>query len=67
MEQNLEITILPRARTIGLVYLSYFVSAFLGAYLMTGLVVSADAAATANNLLTHQSPSTSPPISSTSC
>ncbi len=54
MEQNAEITILPKARTIGLVYLSYFVSAFLGAYLMTGLVVSADDTATANNLLTHQ-------------
>ena len=42
------------ARTIGVVYLSYFLAAFLGGFLAKGLVVSGDAAATANNILAHE-------------
>jgi hypothetical protein len=55
MEHNVDVVIQSRARTTGFVYLAYFVTAFLGAYLMNGLVASTDGAATANNLLTHES------------
>jgi len=44
----------PSARTIGVVYLLYFLTAFLSAFLMKGLVVPGDAAATANSILTHE-------------
>lgn len=44
----------PNARLIGVVYLLYFVAAFLGAYLTKGLVVASDAAATASNILAHK-------------
>jgi uncharacterized protein DUF4386 len=42
------------ARTIGVVYLLYFLTAFFGAFLVKGLVVPGDAAATANSLLAHE-------------
>jgi hypothetical protein len=55
MEQDVDVAIQPRARTIGLVYLGFFVAAFTAAYLANGIVVPADAAATASNLLAHES------------
>lgn len=45
----------PSARITGVVYLFYFVTAVLGNFFLKGLVVDGDAAATANNLLAHQS------------
>ena len=45
----------PTARTIGIVYLLYFLTAIAGALLMKGLVVPTDAVATAQNLLAHES------------
>jgi len=45
----------PAARIIGIVYLCYFVAAFSGILLMKGIVVPADATATANNMLLHES------------
>jgi hypothetical protein len=44
----------PRARITGVVYLLYFLTAVFGMFFMRGLVVSGDAAATANNLLAYQ-------------
>jgi hypothetical protein len=44
----------PSARTIGVVYLLYFVTAVIGALLMKGVVVPTDAVATAQNLLAHE-------------
>jgi hypothetical protein len=44
----------PRARITGVVYLLYFLTAILGELFLRGLVVSGDAAATANNILAHQ-------------
>jgi len=43
----------PSARTIGVVYLLYFLTAVAGALLMKGIVVPTDAVATAQNLLAH--------------
>lgn len=45
----------PRARITGVVYLLYFLTAILGVVALKGLVVSNDAAATAANLLAHES------------
>lgn len=45
----------PTARTIGVVYLLYFLTGVFGALLMKGLVVTTDPVATAQNLLAHQS------------
>jgi hypothetical protein len=45
----------PSARTIGVVYLLYFLIAVFGALLMKGVVVPTDAVATAKNLLAHES------------
>lgn len=45
----------PTARTIGVVYLLYFLTAVFGALLMKGVVVPTDAVATAQNLLAHGS------------
>jgi Domain of unknown function (DUF4386) len=44
----------PRARITGVVYLLYFLTAVLGTFFTRGIVVSGDAAATANNILAHQ-------------
>jgi hypothetical protein len=44
----------PRARIAGIVYLLYFLTAVFGEFFIRGLVVSGDAAATANNILAHQ-------------
>jgi hypothetical protein len=44
----------PRARFTGVVYLFYFLTAVLGEVLLRGMVVEGDAAATASNILGHQ-------------
>ena len=44
----------PRDRITGVVYLLYFLTAVLAVFLIRGLVVSGDAAATANHLLAHE-------------
>jgi hypothetical protein len=44
----------PSARTIGIVYLTYPLTALLGTLLLRGIVVPADAAATATHILAHQ-------------
>src|SRR5450755_4169911 len=44
----------PRARTSGVVYLLYFLTAILAQFFMSGLMISADAAATAHNLHAHE-------------
>jgi hypothetical protein len=44
----------PPPRLIGSVYALYFVTALFGAFLVRGIVVSGDAAATATNILAHQ-------------
>jgi hypothetical protein len=43
-----------RVRITSVVYLLYFLTAILAQFFMSGLVVSGDAAATANNILAHQ-------------
>ena len=45
----------PKDRITGVVYLLYFLTAVLGMFFLKGLVVHGDAAATANNILEHQS------------
>jgi Domain of unknown function (DUF4386) len=45
----------PSPRTIGWVWMLYFVTGILGALLTRGIIVSTDAAATANNILAHAS------------
>lgn len=45
----------PNARITGVVYLLYFLTAIAAVVLVRGLVVLDDAAATANNILTHES------------
>ena len=54
-ELNAQASPWPSARITGVVYLLYFLAAILGVALVRGLVVSDDAAATANNILTHES------------
>jgi Domain of unknown function (DUF4386) len=44
----------PKARITGVVYLLYFLTAISSALFVKGLVVSGDAAATANNILAHE-------------
>jgi uncharacterized protein DUF4386 len=43
-----------RSRIIGIVYLLYFLSAIIALILVKGIVVSGDAVATAQNVLTHE-------------
>jgi hypothetical protein len=45
----------PSPRTIGWVWVLYFLTGILGTLLTRGIIVSTDAAATANNILTHAS------------
>ena len=45
----------PSPRVIGVVWLLYFLTGVLGALLTRGIIVSTDAASTANNILTHAS------------
>jgi hypothetical protein len=51
MERIAETSPRPRARITGVVYLLYFLTAVLAVFLIRRLVVSGDAAATANNIL----------------
>lgn len=44
----------PKTRIISVVYLLYFVTVMSATFFMKGLVVSDDAAATANNILAHE-------------
>ena len=55
MQQVVEGSPRPTARTIAVVYLLYFLTGIFGALLMKGLVVPTDALATAQNLLAHES------------
>jgi hypothetical protein len=55
MQPVLEASPRPTPRTIGVVYLLYFLTAVAGALLMKGVVVPTDAVATARNLLAHES------------
>jgi len=55
IEQIAEASPCPRARVTGVVYLFYFLTAVGGEFFLKGLVVHGDAAATANNILAHQS------------
>jgi hypothetical protein len=45
----------PGPRVAGVVYLLYFIAAFLTVFLLRGLVIPGNAAATANNILTQES------------
>jgi hypothetical protein len=54
MERIAEASPRPRARTTSVVYLFYFLTAVSSVLFLKGLVVSGDAAATANNILAHQ-------------
>lgn len=54
MERIREVPLRPGARTTGVVYLLYFLTAVFAEFLVRGLVVSGDAAATAKNILAHQ-------------
>ena len=45
----------PSPRTIGWVWVLYFLTGILGTLLTRGILVPTDAAATANNILTHAS------------
>ena len=45
----------PSPRAIGVIWLLYFLTGILGTLLTKGIVVPADAASTANNILTHAS------------
>ncbi|MBI3677348.1 MAG: DUF4386 domain-containing protein [Proteobacteria bacterium] len=53
VEQAME-TSYPRARLIGFVYLLYFLSSVAGGFALKDLVLSTDAAATADNILANQ-------------
>jgi hypothetical protein len=53
-DRTVEASPRPRARITGVVYLLYFLTAVLAVFLIRGLVVSGDAAATANNILAHE-------------
>jgi hypothetical protein len=54
MQPVAEVAPRPSARITGIVYFVYFLTAVLGGFLLKGIVVDGDAAATANNLLAHQ-------------
>lgn len=54
MERIVEGSPRPNSRTIGVVYLLYFLTAFFAPFLTKGLVVPGDAAATANSILAHE-------------
>jgi len=55
IERIAETSTRPRARITGVVYLLYFLTAVSGELFLKGLVVDGDAAATANNILAHES------------
>ncbi|MGB8769622.1 MAG: DUF4386 domain-containing protein [Candidatus Korobacteraceae bacterium] len=53
-DRTVESSLRPRARITGVVYLLYFLTAVLAVFFIRGLVVSSDAAATANNIMAHE-------------
>ncbi|MGA9641243.1 MAG: DUF4386 domain-containing protein [Terriglobales bacterium] len=55
MERVAEAWPSPQARITSVVYLAYFLTVMSAQFLMKGLIVSTDAAATANNILAHES------------
>jgi len=55
IEKIAEASSSPKARITGVVYLLFFLTTIPAELLIRGLVVSGDAAATANNILAHQS------------
>ena len=54
-ENTFEPSSSPSPRVIGVVWVVYFVTGAVGALLTRGIIVSTDAASTANNILTHAS------------
>ena len=54
MDRTVEASPHPRARITGVVYLLYFLTAALAVFFIGGLVVSGEAAATANNILARE-------------
>ena len=54
-ERTAEASPRPRARITSVVYLLYFLTVMSADFFVKGIVVSGDAAATANNILAHQS------------
>lgn len=54
MEKITEDSPRPNARTIGVIYLLYFLTAFFSIFLTKGLVLPSDAATTSNHLLAHE-------------
>jgi hypothetical protein len=55
MERMADASPRPSARITAVVYLLYFLTAVLGVFFMRGIVVDGDAAATATNILAHES------------
>src|SRR5208282_2822675 len=55
MERIAEASPRPRARITGVVYLLFFLTVISAEFFVKGLVVDGDAAATANNILAHES------------
>jgi len=53
-ERIADASLWPSARITGVVYLLYFLTAIVAVVLVRGIVVSGDAAATANNILAHE-------------
>lgn len=53
MTDSREVTMQPTPRTIGIVWLAYFVVGIVAMYLLKGLVVKGDVAATAQLILAH--------------
>src|SRR5215831_1739991 len=49
-----EASLRPNTRTIGVIYLLYFLIAIFSGFLTKGIVIPNDAAATAHNILTHE-------------
>ena len=52
--RTLEASPHPKARITGVVYLLYFLTAVSGEFFLRGIVIEGDAAATATNILAHQ-------------
>ncbi len=53
MPDNAPLKPCPSPRAIGVIYLLYFLAAFIGLYLMSGVIVSGNSLETANNLIAH--------------
>lgn len=53
--RNADVSPWPSARAIGVVYLLFFLTAIFAVVLVRGIVVTGDAAATATNIIAHES------------